>query len=922
MNAERLLGREADLAEVDAFTEHADAGWSALVVEGEPGIGKTTLWREAIRRAEVRGFTVLSCRPAEAEVKLSFAALGDLLEPVSQETFERLPEPQRHALGGALLRAGEGAAPAAPRAVAAGLRGILVELSGSAPVLVAIDDTQWLDAPSAGALAFALRRLRHARVGVLATRRPAAWPTRDRLEVPDAQLVELEPLSVAAIHELLKHRLGRSLPRPLLIRLCETSRGNPFFALEIAREMLRSPVGPGAPLPMSNDLRLLLHERLGRLSPAVRETLLVTAAVGEPTQAILADALDTDPSVALEEAERAELIEHGDATIRFSHPLYSAAIYASASRARRRRIHARLGEVVVDVEQRARHLALATDDPSRELAAVLEEAAALALRRGAPSLSAELTELALARTPPGDDEARQNRALDLVDRLMLAADSERARELIRTQLPTLTGPERRVHALLALSELAMWSSAPDWTDEDAHPVALAERALEAAAGEAALEARVEAALATTLESDSEAALSHAQRALELIARGAAVPPTIEAHALCVFHRSKLFLGEGLDVGRLERAVELDRIAPPRLVHDRSSCKLAQWLKYVDHFERSRRGLQQARGAAADEGDDLSLVNILINLVILECWAGRWSDARALGDELMQRFTELGWAGSPVPHIALVAALSGDLSTMQELAGIPAWEGIYDVIRLRPLGLFALSRGDFASAALHYSKALQLLDDCRMREPAVFRIHGDAIEGLVRSGRLEEARRAADAFSEHARRSSIAWNRAVAARSRALVAAADGALVEALDRVVTALDEHERLPMPFELARTLLVKGEIERRTKKKAAAKVSLDAAIAIFEQLGAPLWSERARDELRRVGLRPAAPGQLTESERRVAQLAASGLTNREVAARMFLSPKTVEANLARAYRKLGVHSRAELGARFPGVDPTSAQP
>jgi DNA-binding CsgD family transcriptional regulator len=916
-----LLGREAELGSVDFFIEQAEEEWSALILEGEAGIGKTTLWREAIRRSTARGFAVLSCRPAEAEVKLSFAALSDLLDPVSDEVFERLPDPQCHALRAALLRADEEDAFTEPRAVAAGLRGVIVDLADSAPVLVAIDDAQWLDAPSARALQFALRRIGYARVGLLATRRPAALAARNRLEVPAAQLIELDRLSLAAIHELLKRRLGRSLPRPLLVRLYEACRGNPFFALEIARELVHSPVGLSDPLPVPKDLRRLLRRRLGRLSPATREMLLVAAAVGEPTRALLTTVVDMDPSAALEEAERAEVIEIERMAIRFSHPLYAAAIYSAAPREQRRQVHGRLGKVVADSEQRARHLALATDAPSKELAAALDEAAELAFRRGAPEVAAELTELALERTPATDDEMRQDRALDLVDRLLLVANSERAREVVRAQLPTLSGSRRRVRALVALSELAMWDSAPDWTAQDDHPVALAERALEAAGDEPSLAALAHAVLAGVLESDSEAALRHARRALELIDGGAEVTAAVHAQALSIFARCKLFLGDGLDVASLEQAIELERAAPPPLIHDRSSFRLAQWLKYVDEFERSRHGLELARRTADNEGDALSIVNILINLVILECWAGRWADARALGVELAQRFVELGWDESPTPHLALVAALTDDRSTVRELEEIPPWDGVYEVIRLRPLGLLALAEGDVAAAARHYTRALRLLDDCGIREPAVFRVHADAVESLVRSGQLDEAARVTDAFSTHARRSSIPWNRATAARSRALLAAAHGELAPAFDAATTALREHERLPMPFELARTLLVKGEIERRARQKSAAKASLERAHGIFDQLGAPLWSERARDELGRIGLRRAAGDQLTASERRVAELAASGLTNREVAAQLFLSPKTVEANLARVYRKLGIHSRAELGARFTGAEPKPTQ-
>jgi DNA-binding CsgD family transcriptional regulator len=918
VEAGALLGREAELASVDAFIERAQTRWNALVVEGEPGIGKTALWREAIVHAERSGFTVLSCRPAQAEVKLSFAALADLLEPVLDRALDSLPGPQRHALKVALLHEHADGAPAEPRAVAVGLRAVVLHLAASSPVLVAVDDTQWLDASSARALEFAFRRIGGEPVGLLATRRPATRDTRDRLSISSAELIELDRLSLAAIHELLKRRLGSSVPRPLLLRVYETARGNPFFALEIAREVLHTGVRPGDPLPVPKDLRRLLRRRLGRLSPAAREALLAAAAVGEPTRALLAAALDSDPSAGLEEAERAEIVELAGERVRFAHPLYAAAIYAAAPKERRRRLHGRLGEVVAEIEQRARHLALATEAPSQELAAVLDKAADSALQRGALARAAELTELALARTPPADDERRQERVLDLLDRLMLAADSTRARDVARAELPNLTTPRRRVHALLALSDLSYWTTS--WTSETEHPVGVATQALNAARGDASLEARCHAVLASYLESDSGAAFWHAQQALDVVEKGADVPAAVQAQALSALTRSKLFAGDGLDVTGLEQAIELEWPAPPRMISDRSSYKLAQWLKYVDDFDGSRRGLQQAHRAALDEGDDFSMVNILINLIILECWAGRWSAAHVLGEELAERFTQLGMAG-PGPHVALVAAYTGDAEAVGQLVGSTSWEGIYDVIRLRPLVLLSLSQGDFEAAHLHSRRALELLDEGGMREPAVFRVHADAIESAVRAGNVDEGARVADAFDAHAQQSSIPWNRTAAARSRALVAAAQGDLDRALGVVEVALHEHERLPMPFELARTLLVKGEIERRAKQKSAARASLERARGIFEDLGARLWSKQARAELQRTGMRRTAPDELTESEHRVAELAASGLTNRDVAAQLFMSPKTVEANLSRAYRKLGIRSRAELGARMAGERREPAQ-
>jgi DNA-binding CsgD family transcriptional regulator len=902
-----LLGREAELLALDGFLEEARSEVSGLVLQGEPGIGKTTLWQEGIRRAVIRGFTVLRCQPAEAETKLSYASLADLLSPVPAVVIENLPDPQRRALGVSLLRIDAGSVPVERLAVAAAVRAVLDALAAQHPVLVAIDDLQWLDVPSLNALEFAVRRI-SGPIGVITTQRPGEADGRDR-RLSGARRLTLGPLSLAAVHELIKRRLGQSLPRPILLRVHGAARGNPFLALEIAREVRDTGTGPGDPLPVPRDLRRLLQRRLGRMTSTTRELLLVTAALGDPTRSLLEGALGSDPSAALEEAEGAEVIELVGSRVRFAHPLYAAAVYAAAPMERRRRLHRDLSAVVTDPEQRARHLALGTDAPSAGLAAALEEAASLAMRRGAPSAAAELTELAMARTPRTDDERRQDRALDLAERLMLAADAKRARQVARDQLPSLTSPGRRVRALLLLSELATWTSS--WTGDEDHPLLLAEEALVEAGADGALQVRAHAALAADLETNPEAAVQHAEQALRLIAQGAAVPSAVHANALSSYARSKLFLGHGLDTSSLEQAIELERGGFPELVADRSTSRMGQWLKYVDDFESSRRRLEGARRAAIDEGDDFSLLNILINLVILECWAGNWRDAQTLCEELAERANQLQ-QGSPAPHVALLAALTGDVETVRALEQLAPWEGVYDVIRLRPLGLLALSEGDFAAAHAYLARAVELMAAGGVMEPAVFRVHADAVEAAVGASELAYATRLTAALDDAARRSSIPWDLMAAARCRALVAAAAGNLEVALASIEGALGTHERMAMPFEVGRTLLVKGQIERRARRRSDARASLEEALAVFERLGARLWSERARWELGRLGTRRGARDELTETERRVAQLSAAGLTNRQVAGQLFMSPKTVEANLERIYRKLGIRSRAELGARL----------
>jgi ATP/maltotriose-dependent transcriptional regulator MalT len=236
-----------------------------------------------------------------------------------------------------------------------------------------------------------------------------------------------------------------------------------------------------------------------------------------------------------------------------------------------------------------------------------------------------------------------------------------------------------------------------------------------------------------------------------------------------------------------------------------------------------------------------------------------------------------------------------------------------------LGL-AFSRGEAAAADRHLRRAVAILDAAGFREPAILRIHADAIEAAIATGDLKRAEELPLRFEQHAKDSEIDWNRATSRRCRALLQAAQGDLAAAAETIEQALAEHERLPMPVELGRTLLVQGQIERRLKHKRAAKEALKQASALFEQLGTRLWAEKARAELERVAPRPSEPGQLSATEARVAGLAAAGSTNRDVAAALFMSPKTVEVNLARIYQKLGIRSRAELGARLAQLEQPSA--
>ena len=369
MSALALVGREPELAAIDEVLAAGD-GLRALELVGEPGIGKTTLWQEAVARARSAGLRVLAARPAESEAKLAFAGLTDLLADVEPELLATLPPPQRQALDVALLRVEAGRAPSR-RLVGTALFSLLRELAADAPTLLAVDDAQWLDRASAAALEFAVRRLSTVPLRLVVSARADAVTPELVTIVADERVRRLDvgPLSVAALQRIIAGRLGVSLPRPTLVRLAEACGGNAFYALEIARRLAERDEQTWTPLPVPADLRTLVARRIASLPAATRDALLRAAALARP-------AYDLVDVRALAPAESAGLVTVDRAgQIAFTHPLFAAAVYATAVSDERAAVHRALAASVRDAEERARHLALATTTPDAGVARVLDEAA-------------------------------------------------------------------------------------------------------------------------------------------------------------------------------------------------------------------------------------------------------------------------------------------------------------------------------------------------------------------------------------------------------------------------------------------------------------------------------------------------------------------------------------------------------------------
>jgi DNA-binding CsgD family transcriptional regulator len=911
-----VVGREPELARAEAFLASAAHGSAVMLVEGEAGIGKTTVWQEVAERADALGFRVLAARPAAVETKLALTAVADLLELVPSEAFAALPEPQRRALDIALLRVEPSGGALEPVTVATAVRSLLGELSREQPLIVAIDDAHWLDPTSATVLAFALRRLRDQPVGWLGARRPGspvALPVETLVAPETLTRITLGPLTLGALHHVVKGRLERALSRAALVRVHEASGGNPFYALEIARAIdPRAPAEPVTRLPVPDHLRELVAARIPMLDPEVREALLAAAALSQPTADLVERAASADGLVAAEETGLVSVDALGRIT--FSHPLYASAIYDAAATGRRRRLHRLLADLVADREERARHLAFAASGPDAQVAEALEDAAVLARARGAWVSAADLLQHARGLTPPSAAGEAARRALAAAEHQVHAGDRGRARALIEEVMDEPLARPLRADALRLLAEIAISD------DNVSEASRLCREGLEHAADpRVAGVIELLSCYACTHEMDFARGRTHAYHALEH-AR-AAGDRSLEGQALAHCAMMDFFSGHGLDWAKLDRALQLeDRSALVSLLR-RPSTRVACLLACLGRHLEGREALTSLCEEARERGDESDLAFALLWISWLETRAGRLATAAAYADEAVSLAALTGarsmrcWA---LAQRGYVHAHRGELAEARECCAEASSPKVHSGSALTTLwiaaalGLGELAAGDADAAWRAYEPVTARLERDGIGEPVPYFFLPDALETLIARGALDRAETLLDQFEPRAREVDRPWASATAARCRALLLAARGDLCGAAAAVDGARGAHQLLDMPIETGRTLLVCGAIERRARRRARAKDALERAAAIFDETGAQRWAAHARTELDRLGLRRAAGDELTEGERRVAELAARGMTNREVAAALFISPKTVDANLGRIYRKLGIASRAELGARM----------
>ena len=909
-----VLGRGAELAALGAFLDRLRNGPGALVLAGAAGTGKTTLLRASAALAAGSGFTVVQTAPARSELPLSFAGLADLLEERLEPVVGELPGPQARALRVALLLDEAVGHPPEPRVIAAGFRSAVGALARSAPVLLVIDDVQWLDPPSQAAVGFAVRRLLHEPVGLLCAQRTSRPGEDLPLELARARLqAEVMPvggLSLGALHRLLTDRLGTTFSHLALRRIEAASGGNPFIALEIGRSLARRGL-TGAmrgALPVPGTVSALVEERLGELPPAVLGTVQLVAVMPDATVAryLAAGVNGRD----LDAAVLAGVLEPEGGRLRFSHPLLASAVSGSTPPARLRELHLVAARHALLPEERARHQALAAEGPSASAAADLEAAARAAADRGAPAVAAELFELAASLTPDRDAAGARDRRLAAASHLALAGETRAAAAAFERLLGEFPAGPQRAMALHGLGGLRQ--------DDFAAGMALLEQARAEAGGDPARTADIQLGISDIFlrQGDRPRALAAAKDALAEAER--AGDTELTAIALAQVYDYTWMSGLPVDERQLTRAVEMEAAAGCSYLRSPPS-----WVAGMCHYCQGR--LDQAeselrtvlRRAEAD-GVEYWRSDVLMRLSQIAGRRGKAAEAASLAVEALEIAEQLDLThmiSGALYAQASAALLRGDAAAVRVLAERGATLaracGAQPNLTLHRslLGSLELALGDYPAAASRLRSVLPGVREIGLR-PTTQVIGPDAVEAFIGAGEKGEA---AALVAELERSIHEPVTAALVARCRGMLAAARGDLDAAARELAAALRHHDQVsPMPVERGRTLLALGAVQRRHKQRSAARSTLADALGLFEQAGARLWTQRVQAEQARVSGRAPAPGGLTETEQRVAELVARGLTNRQVAAELFVTVRAVESTLTKAYAKLGVRSRTQLAARL----------
>ena len=893
-----------------------------LAITGEAGAGKSTLWRAGVAAAQETGRLVLRTEPSAAETDMSFAGLSDLLATVLPDVAASIPAPQLRALEIALLLRAAG--PELPTAHAVGLAALaaLRACASAQPVLVAIDDVQWLDDASLETLTYAFRRINDGAVTLLIAARTAASPDpltagepappqgwRNLLPaLSDTQLIELAPLDIWQIQHLLPDRVTVAQAR----LIARESRGNPFWARSILASL---DSGESTVPPVARSL----PERLSRwLTGSAGEALAVVAAAGRlrfPEALALLSHLD-DPAAAVDAAVLAGVLVDGD-RLAVSHPLIAAAALDALPPGRRAHLYRRLADAAADAERRAHFAALAAGTgPSAPVADALDAAADAAHARAANAAAAQFAAQAVTYTPESDGTALIRRRIRAGKLLFLAGEVRPSlTQLEHLDACGLSTPdlERALPMLLDMTDLVHGSAAATAT------VALA---LDRTGDEPRRRALV-LALASDytygIRGGRQAAAVEAISCAELAGPDAA--PALH-RALINLAVAKMQAAEGLDVALLQRAERLETDLPAVLLHDTADLHRGIWSAYVEDLGTARAALGRCADKAKVSGDEYPLSIFLSYLATVEELAGDFSAAAARLEAeravaQWHDWPQSAWHVKPRCDL-LVAAGSLDEAVQIADTHLPDDESVPTTARFAGAAVRGKTyawRGDLHNAVRHLERAAMYAGEMEWRDPGLRdRVDVELAEAYVGLGRPDDARLVASWLRDLGGRLSRPALLGDADRIDALVQARRGDLEAAEASARAAVSNHGASPLRVELGRSLLVLGRIERRRKARREARGALQKALRLAADCSHQPLTAQIQHELARVAATRSGT-ELTATEQRVADLISEGATNRDVAAALFVSVRTVETHVASIYRKLGVRTRAELTRRLTGV-------
>jgi DNA-binding CsgD family transcriptional regulator len=883
-----LWGRDHELDLLWDLVRTIEVGARFLVIRGEAGIGKTALWRWGLEQHRAAGHRVLVTRPAEEELLGSMTGLIDLFEESDADPAVLDPDVDVFDRGRAVLRT---------------LRG----LAGPQPVVVAIDDVQWLDAVSARTLRYAVRRLDREPVVLLATERWGTGEPDEPVAPPDRlERLDLGPLSHDAIHRVVRTSVG-TISRPAINRIAELSGGNPMYAIELAHsaDVLADPLGLAAPPTLREALAARLDETPGDLLAVLR----TAAALGPASTADLARACQktraSEPKI-LDAITAGLLVVGDDGAVRFAHPLLASSVLDAVNPLERRELHAHLADVVADPDARARHLALSCGEPDEAIAAELESAAERAARQGAAAVAAELARHSV-RVTPGDTAEASRRALAEISYRAAAGEIANATAMVEAFLDRHEPGPARVEAMTQRVYLDI-----DGGDE------FLARALAESGDDAVLRGRVldlfgwllgmyRGQLARGIELSS-AALAIAEE------RGDPVLEMLSAGTLSML----TVLAGRPDPALIERACSIAAVHEGPLLGRWPPIFRARQNLWAGRLVEARDGFEAMREAFGRRGIEFQRPYRLSELAQVEVVAGNLDRAVELGADALEAAFDgsnpqaAAWVRYPM---ALAHAHRGDEAAARDAAcNLRVWGAEHDqpprtLMAAHVLGVVALAHGDAAAAAAELEPAIALAAELGYRHPGYLPLLPDGVEAAALTGDATTCRRLAAELDEQASALGLPWVDTAALRGRGLVALANGA-DDAAAVLADAAAGFDALGSLVDAGRTRLLQGRALRRAGRRADATVALTDARERFAAIGAVPWAEQVDAEGERVTPRRAA-GELTATERKIADLVAAGRRNREIAAELFVSVATVEAHLTRIYRKVGVRSRTEL-ARY----------